>query len=298
MSDCNNPIEFNLLDEGWIRVLLPDCSVREVSLPDALIHAHEYVDLAGEMPTQDVAVLRLLLAVLHTVFSRMDADGNPSPLNSAKDALMRWKSLWDAGRFPEEPIRTYLNEWKDRFWLFHPERPFWQVTEAVIGTEGTAAKLNGEMMESNNKLRLFPSRTGKEKSHVGFPEAARWLLHLNGFDDTAAKPKGKDLPSPGVGWLGKLGLIICAGTTLFETLMLNMAFFKPWDTEIHPSAPCWELPESRKAEIRTAFPKRCSSSARLRLRNWPSWLYRTADLRMNWKPVPLPNHSRKRWWIV
>ena len=60
--------EFNLLEEPWIRVRSPDCAVREVSLTDALLHAHEVTDLAGELPAQDAAVLRLLLAVLHTVF--------------------------------------------------------------------------------------------------------------------------------------------------------------------------------------------------------------------------------------
>ena len=62
-------IEFNLLTELWVRVRLPDNSVQEVSLTDALLHAQDYVDLAGEMPTQDAAMLRLLLAVLFTVFS-------------------------------------------------------------------------------------------------------------------------------------------------------------------------------------------------------------------------------------
>ena len=62
-------IEFNLLTEPWIRVRLRDNTVREVSLPEALVSAQAYVDLAGEMPTQNAAGLRLLLAVLFTVFS-------------------------------------------------------------------------------------------------------------------------------------------------------------------------------------------------------------------------------------
>ena len=62
--------EFNLLDEPWIRVRHPDCSVEEVSLKTLFAHAHEYEDLAGETPAQDLAMLRLLLAVLHCVFSR------------------------------------------------------------------------------------------------------------------------------------------------------------------------------------------------------------------------------------
>ena len=63
-------MEFNLLREPWVRVRTQDGTIRTVSLTDALLHAHAYVDLAGEMPTQDAAMLRLLLAVLHTVFSR------------------------------------------------------------------------------------------------------------------------------------------------------------------------------------------------------------------------------------
>ena len=82
-------IEFNLLTEPWVRVRLPDNTVQEVSLTDALVHAQEYMDLAGEMPTQDAAMLRLLLAVLFTVFSRVNG-GSRS----------RWKTkkpLWSAG---------------------------------------------------------------------------------------------------------------------------------------------------------------------------------------------------------
>ena len=72
-------IEYNLLEERWVRVRGQDYTVQEVSLPDALLHAHEYRDLAGELPTQDAAMLRLLLAVLHTVFSRVDENGTPAP---------------------------------------------------------------------------------------------------------------------------------------------------------------------------------------------------------------------------
>ena len=57
-------MEFNLLQERWVRVRTQDCTVQEVSLTDALLHAHAYVDLAGEMPTQDAAMLRLQLALL------------------------------------------------------------------------------------------------------------------------------------------------------------------------------------------------------------------------------------------
>ena len=74
--------EFNLLEEAWIRVLKDDCSEEMVSLPEAMIHAHEYRDLCGDTPEQDMAVLRLLLAVLHTIFSKMDEDGQDNVIDT------------------------------------------------------------------------------------------------------------------------------------------------------------------------------------------------------------------------
>ena len=101
-------MEFNLLEEPWVRVLLEDYTVREVSLKDALLNAEQYIDLAGEVPTQDIAVLRLLLAILHTVFSRVDANGNDAPLETTDDALDRWEELWTFQSFPKSPILDYL----------------------------------------------------------------------------------------------------------------------------------------------------------------------------------------------
>ncbi len=99
-------IEFNLLTEPWIRVRLRDNTVREVSLTEALVSAQDYVDLAGEMPTQNAAVLRLLLAVLFTVFSRVDAKGKPQPLADSDDALERW-SVQAGGQFQSRGGTTW-----------------------------------------------------------------------------------------------------------------------------------------------------------------------------------------------
>lgn len=262
-------VEFNLLDEPWVRVLCADCTVREVSLTDALLHAHEYKSLAGELPTQDVAVLRLLLAVLHTVFSRVDAQGENAPISAGAEpdmALDRWESLWRLKHFPVQPITSYLEKWHERFWLFHPERPFWQVPQAKIGTAYSAAKLNGEISESGNKLRMFTAYSGTGKSELSYAQAARWLLYVNGFDDTSAKPKGKGLPSTGAGWLGKLGLILAQGDTLFETLMLNLVLLKDGEQPWQPPLPCWELEHARSTE-RTEIPQPDNPAALLTLQS-------------------------------
>lgn len=269
-------IEFNLLDEKWILVRKSDCTVDELSLTDALLKSHEYVELAGELPTQNVSILRLMLAVLHTVFSRYSPQGEPAPLYDSDDAADRWKELWNAGRLPEKPIRDYLASVHDRFWLFHPDRPFYQTEAAKIGTEYTASKLNGAVSESGNKIRLFCGCTGVQKSELSYSEAARWLLYVNNYDDTSSKPKGKNLPSPGAGWLGKLGLITIRGNNLFETLVYNLIllnhrrnFSEVWG----PECPAWEPDVPNTAE-RAEIPMPDNLSELYTLQSRRLWLNR------------------------
>lgn len=269
-------IEFNLLDEKWILVRKSDCTVDELSLTDALLKSHEYVELAGELPTQNVSILRLMLAVLHTVFSRYSPQGEPSPLYDSDDAADRWKELWNAGRLPEKPIKDYLASVHDRFWLFHPDRPFYQTEAAKIGTEYTASKLNGAVSESGNKIRLFCGCTGVQKSELSYSEAARWLLYVNNYDDTSSKPKGKNLPSPGAGWLGKLGLITIRGNNLFETLVYNLIllnhkrnFSEVWG----PECPAWEPDVPNTAE-RAEIPMPDNLSELYTLQSRRLWLNR------------------------
>lgn len=269
-------IEFNLLDEKWILVRKSDCTVDELSLTDALLKSHEYVELAGELPTQNVSILRLMLAVLHTVFSRYSPQGEPAPLYDSDDAEYRWKELWNAGRLPEKPIRDYLASVHDRFWLFHPDRPFYQTEAAKIGTEYTASKLNGAVSESGNKIRLFCGCTGVQKSELSYSEAARWLLYVNNYDDTSSKPKGKNLPSPGAGWLGKLGLITIRGNSLFETLVYNLIllnhkrnFSEVWG----PECPAWEPDVPNTAE-RAEIPMPDNLSELYTLQSRRLWLNR------------------------
>jgi CRISPR system Cascade subunit CasA len=252
--------EFNLLDEPWILALAKDGRTVELSLPKVLERAHELTALAGELPTQDVAVLRLLLAVLYSVFTRVDEHGNEAHLENYEKALARWENLWKPGRFPISVIKEYLEYYRERFYLFHPERPFYQVAGLSIGTDYRAAKLMGDLSESNNKVRLFPVRTGGAKKFfppAGYGEAARWLLYLNAFDDTSSKPKGSTadnkLPSPGAGWLGKLGLVYVAGENLFETLLLNLPLTGENNRVWEQGEAVWEKQEVSRGQ-RTEIP--------------------------------------------
>lgn len=244
-----NEKEFNLLDEPWIRVIDNDCVVHEVSLIELFECAHNYKELCGELPTQDFAMLRLLLAILHTVISRYDVNGKEQLLDDPDDALDRWEELWKTKRFPTEVIAKYLESQRERFYLFHPERPFYQCEHAKAGTEYSAPKLNGSLSESSNKLRFFTDISGEAKEEMSFSEAARWLLYVNAYDDTSAKPsreskeQGLKLPSTGVGWLGKLGIIFAVGNNLFETLMLNLIMIDENEELFGKENPIWEREE-------------------------------------------------------
>ena len=240
-------MEFNLLDEPWIRVMTEDCTVVERSLMQVLLNSHRYQRLAGELPTQDVALLRLLLAILQTVFYRVDPEGEDDPIEDRAAAIRRWQALWNAGRFPLQPIRTYLETWKDRFWLFHPEHPFYQVPAAAVGTKFKASKLNGELSESAHKMRLFPLRDGEEKETLSYAEAARWLVTLIGFDDSASTKKET---GTGTGWLGDRVNVYAIGENLFETLMLNLVFLKDGRYVWAENMPAWEQPTMTTAKKR------------------------------------------------
>ncbi len=242
---------FNLIDEPWLFVLRQDYSVAPVSLRDVFANAHEYRALAGELPTQDVAILRLLLAILYAVFLRQDADGSSSPLTEEEyaddaDALQRWASLWKMGRFPAEVIGAYLDKMHDRFYLIDPERPFFQVPgmDQMKKKSGeplsvnSVNKLDASLDKSDHKSRLFTMVDQNARAEMTHAEAARWLLNLVAFGDCSAKP------SPKMPWLGSMDAVYATGGNLWQTLMMNLVMYdrrsELWPIGQETDRPCWE----------------------------------------------------------
>jgi len=248
---------YNLLDEKWILATDVNGKSSSYSLKEIFANAHEIKQLSGEMATQDVAVLRLLLAIMHCIYTRKPEYQEARENLQKKVVLDIWKNLYERGQFDFDEFDVYLESYRDRFYLIHPERPFYQVANMQFGTPNKSSKLVGSLSESNNKLRLFQTREGIGKSRIDLPEAARWLIHLNSYDDVSLKqPKelkkeGKS-PSAKLGWLGQIGLVCVVGKNLFETLMLNCPMYCVtsgfWDDGQAP----WELEIPRESE-RTLF---------------------------------------------
>lgn len=253
--------EYNLLHEPWIIVRTKQQKTEKVSLIEALCNAHQYLDVAGETETQDASLRRLMLAVLFAVFLKYDAEGEARPIEKSADALRRWKSLWELKRFPVQPIRSYLEKYEGRFFLFDEKYPFWQIPNTLepqifkLDKKNQVSKLTGEVLKSGNSERLFSCRTAIDREGLDFDEAARWLVYINLWDDVSLKKgkaaeekekiekenKGYKLPSARIGWMGQLGYIEAVGDNLFETLMLNLTLLKHgkerWSDD---ERPIWE----------------------------------------------------------
>ena len=297
---------FNLLDEAWISVVYDERgSTKEVSLIDLFQNAHHYLDLAGDTKTQDFAVLRVLLAVLHTVFSRFDADGNPYDYLEIDDRFRQleavdeddiekyeedlyntWLNLWQSGHFPEI-ITQYLEKWRDRFYLFDEKFPFFQVRkEDISGEKISKAKassvsgknINRTISESANKLALFSPRNSKRKELLNASEVVRWLITFQGYSGLSDKVIfGNEKYKSSKGWLFDLGAIVVKGKTLFETLLLNCyLIYNERDNLGHIQLPCWEI-ESRDILERYLHNESVNNLAEL-YTNWSRGIHINFDI--------------------
>ena len=245
--------EFNLIYEPWIAVRAADGSSKEISLLELFKGSVQYQSLAGEIPAQNAAVLRLLLAILHGALEGKDIEGEPFSDDSEEqidDALDLWANIWQSG-FPYSRIEAYLTKYKERFYLFHPTTPFYQLAELEKRDDAfgpfNISKLIGDLAESDNKKRLFAARSGEGKDSISYSEATRWLLYYISYAETFGKieakgKKGKQDPSVGVGWLGKLGVVFALGNNLFETLMLNLVLFNRDEEPWGDGKAVWEKP--------------------------------------------------------
>ena len=237
--------DFNLIDDPWIRAMDHLGKVDELSLADFFRRAHELKALAGELPTQDAAILRVLLAVAYAVFGREDADGARVEADAPMKLLEHWHKLWKLKRFSMAGVEKYFDRHRDRFGLFHPTTPFFQ----VAGLHAKDEKINPVTqmicdVPSREARRFFTNRGGREAASLSFAEAARWLIHLQAWDYAGKKATivGGNPDGGGTGWLGKLGVVHAERENLFETLLLNMILLDQNGKPLPPGRPCWEMP--------------------------------------------------------
>ncbi len=250
--------EYDVSLEPWITVENLDGTLSQVGFQELLIQASTYRRLVSETPAQGSAIFRQCLAIAHYLISQYEFDGNEQELEEEdlQEALERWKAYWKAGKIPESLVIQYFDQNRSIFNLIDEKRPFLQVPIAKRGTYYNVSKMTEA--ESSNKKRLFSLRSGTEKETISFAEGAAWLYATIGFDDTSGKPSklgkkeaeecGIKLPSPGCGWLGKIGAIYPQGRNLFETILLNLPLIKERDSVWPPDRFCWDCSQERWKE--------------------------------------------------
>lgn len=216
------PPACNLVRDAWLPVQrLSDGTVEEVSLRELFARAGEFRRIVGDVPTQEIALLRLALAVLY------DAHQGPVDLDA-------WLELWepDTDDTFSQVTCAYLDEMAERFELLDDKRPFFQTADLKTAKD-EVAPLSRIVTDASSGGALFSMRRpGVER--IPFAEAARWLVHAHAFDVSGIKPAmrqdtrakaGKVYPL-GVGSLGMLGGIFAEGETLRETMLLNLVPFE------------------------------------------------------------------------
>lgn len=271
---------FNLVEEPWIAVLDNDSGERiEVSLLDLFENARKYRCLAGEMETQNFAVLRLLLSIIQTVFSRFDVNGEylpgvkvdnryvqvePVDEDDKEDYIIalekNWSDLFSLNEFPKI-VSEYLKCWRDRFFLFDDEHPFYQVNEKLkdelidripdkkSGTFVKGDSINRTISQSNRdeKIAIFSPVSDRFTEYMSSDEEfTRWLIMFQGYPKNGGRTtKLKKSGQKGSkGWLLDIGGIYLEGETLFRTLIFNyIPVLSNNKFVTHVQHPCWELDE-------------------------------------------------------
>lgn len=333
----NRISRFNLLDEPWIRVITDyKGNMKEVSLVEFFRNAQTYKNFAGDMLIQDFAVMRFLLAIIHTVFSRFDASGNEykyikldenyKPLNPEEkideddeddyvEALEEtWKSIWRKKQFSEIIIK-YLEKWRDRFYLFDSEYPFYQVTKSDISQEKIVSlgrpnsnptkifgkTLNRLISESGNKIKLFSPNIEEYKDFLTEAEIARWLITYQGYIGMSDKAVfGKEKYTASKGWLYDVGGIELEGENVFETLMLNCVLIHPEEVyRIFNQKPCWEYTSKELLE-KYLYEKIPDNLAEL-YTNWGRAIYINPEIDINapfmFEIVKLPKFDNRNFFL-
>ncbi|MCL7462699.1 type I-E CRISPR-associated protein Cse1/CasA [Pseudomonas sp. NW5] len=229
---------FNLLDEPWLPVRLLDGRVCEVGLLEAFQRASEIHSLAETAPPSLVAQYRLLLAITHRALS--------CQLGRWKD---RERAAWFREGLPQEAIARYLQQWREHFWLFHPEQPFMQVA-ALAQLEETRDKLKpwtqvSLASASGNNAAVLDHSVDTLPVSISPAFAVRTLLGYLQFVPPGLVKCLRDADKAGP--LANTAAVLPLGHTLQQTLCLAL----------HPAGrvddlPSWERPITTRADLLAA----------------------------------------------
>ena len=107
-----NAPTFNLWVEPWITVERPDGQLERLNIPQTLTQAHQIHTLYEQAMPEEVAIHRLLVAILQAA------------LNPRRKSDL--EQVWRDGKFSAEAVRAFGEKYAHRFDLFSAAAPFLQ----------------------------------------------------------------------------------------------------------------------------------------------------------------------------
>ncbi len=222
---------FNLIDEKWIPVRFPDGTRDELGIRDTLLRSTKIAAIEDPSPLVVAALHRFLLAVLYRALE------GPTDIEQAK-ALFR-KGL------PEERITAYLEQWRDRFWLFDEKYPFFQIPTFEPGMWRAWTVLAAEHNADNAKV-LFDHIDVTASGRASPASCARWILATQTFSVSAGK---SELSHTGTAPSATAAMVLPQGQTLSDTILFSLV---PENrVVIQDDKPVWEMEPETAEFLRT-----------------------------------------------
>lgn len=264
---------FNLANDSWIKVIDQTGNTQTVSMIKLFQNTKQYRQLANESIATNVSILRLLLAVLTTVYSRVDYNDNhyeelddydPDNLPYLNEAYQQtWQQLWQDKHFTNSVV-SYLKEHENEFNFFSdhtfgkiPNETFNKLIDKPnakikihqpskikyedANLSGTIAPgmLSLASYESNNKANPF-RLSENNNNHFNVPQFIRNMLTMMQYTTIQDKLKLK-IGGNNPGWMFQLSYLYTKGNNLFETLMLNLVLCDEDNLNWSPfQKPLWE----------------------------------------------------------
>lgn len=239
---------YNLIDRPAVAALYKeDGTVKKRGLRALMRHCGDIVSLVVPTPTMWPALLRQVLLPIH--WHALHFPTSPQA----------WRERFEQSSYSDADLAkldAYFEQYRDRFDLFDEQRPFGQTPglRAASGEVKPTSQLMPHLASGNN-VPLFSAFTDGNSPVLQPMEAFGYLLHCQCWDTAAIKTGAEGDPAVRqgkttgnhTGPLGQLGVVIPAGNTLYETLMLNTPVRRgdvdpsdvpPWARE-HPEGPGW-----------------------------------------------------------
>lgn len=244
---------YNLIEEKWIPVRFLTNFRDELGIRDTLLRAGEIEALEDPSPLVLAALHRFLLAILYRALR------GPTDIDQAR-------ALFSDG-FPKEKITAYLDQWRDRFWLFDEKYPFGQIPSFEPKTWRAWTSLAAEHNADNAKV-LFDHAIVEAPGEISPAAAARWILATHTFSVSCGK---SELAHTGTAPSATAVMALPLGRNLQDTLLYSLI---PQNRAvIEQDLPVWEREPESVSELKSKIERHPTGLADL-------YSWRTRSIRL------------------